>query len=588
MFGRAQRRLAAIVSTDVVGYSRLMGADETGTLARMKAHRAELWNPQIEKYGGRVVGTAGDALLVEFASAVSAVECSLAVQQGMAEREADQSDETRMLLRIGVNIGEVVIDGDDIFGDGVNIAARLQSIAPAGGICLSGKVHDEIAGKIAAAFEDAGAQEVKNIARPVQVWRWLPSAPTMPPSPPGARRLPPPDKPSIAVLSFTNMSGDPDQEYLSDGIAEDIITELSRFRSLMVIARNSSFTYKGRNVDLKQVATELGVRYVLEGSVRKGGNRVRVTGQLIDAETGSHIWAERYDRDLDDIFALQDEIASAIVGVVGAELDRAERNRAVGRPSNSLNAWELYQRGMWHLWRFTDADLTMAAALFANAIDVDANFGAAHSGIAAVCSARLLMGWTEDPDELLRRGLDAAKTAISIDEKDAAAHLMQSRLEANRANYETAIPEARRAVELNPNLAAGWYALGAALTWADQHEEAAVCLDRAMRLSPNDPLRSAFLGFRALAAWHLDGPAAALPWVQQASRDPKSDTWPDIFATAFHVELGQADEARRAVARVLEKRPNMRVSLIAEMSSGARYARKKQLLANLREAGLPE
>ncbi len=284
-----QRRLAAIVSTDVVGYSRLMGADEAGTLAAMRSHRAELWNPTIERFGGRVVGTAGDSLLVEFASAVAAVECAIAVQRGMVERNGDQPEEQRMQLRIGVNLGEVVVDGDDIFGDGVNLAARLEALSEPGGIALSGTVHEQVQGKTDVQFTDDGRHEVKNFAKPIQVWRWSPVGPAAGAEADSDEPLPLPDKPSIAVLPFENMSGDPEQEYFADGIAEDVITALARFRSLFVIARNSSFTYKGRAVDITQIARELGVRYVVEGSVRKAGNRVRINVQLIDATSGGTI-----------------------------------------------------------------------------------------------------------------------------------------------------------------------------------------------------------------------------------------------------------------------------------------------------------
>ncbi len=300
-----QRRLAAILAADVVGYSRLMEADEVGTLAAMKAHRQELWTPKIQEHDGRVAGTAGDSILVEFGSAVAAVECAVAVQKGMAELNARQPEERRMLLRVGINIGEVVVDGEDIYGDGVNIAARLEALCEPGGVALSGNVREQVQGKLDEQFEDAGEHEVKNITRPIRVWRWSETTPQEMAATPGtAESLPLPDKPSIAVLPFENMSGDPEQEYFSDGISEDIITELSRFRSLFVIARNSSFTYKGQAIDVQRVGHNLGVRYVLEGSVRKAGNRIRVTVQMIDAPSRKHVWAERYDRDLEDIFAV--------------------------------------------------------------------------------------------------------------------------------------------------------------------------------------------------------------------------------------------------------------------------------------------
>ena len=376
-----ERRLAAIVSTDVVGYSRLMGADKAGTLAAMRAHRKELWNPTIEKFGGRIVGTAGDSLLVEFASAVAAVESSVVVQRGMVERNADLPDDKRMLLRIGINIGEVVIEDDDIFGDGVNIAARMQEIAVPGGIAISRNAQEQVRDKLDIALADDGMHEVKNIAEPVHVWRWSPEGAGAAPAVPSAK-LKLPDKPSIAVLPFDNMSGDPEQEHFSDGISEDIITALSSLRWLFVIARNSTFTYKGSAVDVTRVSRELGVRYVVEGSVRKAANRVRITAQLIDGSTGNHVWAERYDRELDDIFALQDEITEAIVGRIDSEVRSSERERAHRKPPANLDAWDLYQQGSWHFLKITKEDTEIGRRLCQKAIERDPNFASAYAGLA--------------------------------------------------------------------------------------------------------------------------------------------------------------------------------------------------------------
>ena len=335
-----QRRLVAIVSADVVDYSRLMGADESGTLATLCAHRDELWNPTIEHFGGRVVGTAGDSILVEFASTVAAAECSISVQNGMAEQNADLPDDQRMLLRIGINIGEVIIEADDIYGDGVNVAARLQEIAEPGGIAVSGNVHEQIEGKLDSTFYDDGLHKLKNITRSVPVWRWLPqgtdfAAKTAVPS----ANLKLPDKPSIAVLPFDNMSGDPEQEYLADGIVEDVLTNLSQIHELFVIARNSSFSYKGQHPDPRKVAEELGVRYILEGSLRQAGTRVRITAQLIDGLDGSHLWAERYDRELTDIFELQDEITKKITTALQVRLTEGQQIIIRRNQTASFPAW---------------------------------------------------------------------------------------------------------------------------------------------------------------------------------------------------------------------------------------------------------
>jgi adenylate cyclase len=370
---RVERRLAAILAADVAGYSRLIGADEEGTLARLKALRRELVDPTLAEHHGRIVKTTGDGLLVEFASVIDALRCAVAVQQAMRERNASVSPTDRIEFRVGLHQGDIVVEDGDIFGDGVNIAARLEGIAEPGGICVSARVQEDAAGKLDLAFEDIGEPELKNIARPVHVYRVQLGGP------PASRRhagqrpavqsaaepaLPLPDKPSVAVLPFANMSSDPEQEFLADGIAEDVITALSRYPSLFVIARNSCFTYKGRAVDVRQVGRELGVRYVLEGSLRKSGNRVRVTAQLVEAATGNHLWAERYDRDLADIFAVQDEITEAVTIAVAPAVAGAEEQRAMRKPPGSLDAWAAYQRGLWHLGRTTPGGLYDGAHVF--------------------------------------------------------------------------------------------------------------------------------------------------------------------------------------------------------------------------------
>ena len=361
---RVQRRLAAILAADIVGFSRLMEADEEGTLARLKTLRADVIDPKVAEYGGRVFKSTGDGVLAEFSSAVDAVRHAIDVQRAMAELNADTPDDSRIAFRIGISLGDVVIDGEDLLGNGVNMAARMEGLADAGGICVSGNVQEHIGNSLDVMFEDMGEQSVKNIARPVRCYR------VRRPVDQAARirQSESADKPSIAVLPFNNISGDPEQEYFADGISEDIITALSRIREFSVIARNSTFTYKGRSVDVQTIAKELAARYVLEGSVRKAGSRVRVTAQLIEGTTGNHLWAERYDRDLVDIFAVQDEITHTVVGTIGPELGRAEQQRANSKPPDNLGAWDCYQRGKWHLHRRTNEqmkeDLAKARSLF--------------------------------------------------------------------------------------------------------------------------------------------------------------------------------------------------------------------------------
>src|SRR5262252_7234343 len=342
------RKLAAILAADIAGYSRLMGLDEAGTAKALREHRAAI-DPILAGHGGRIFKTTGDGVLVEFPSIVAAVESALALQKLMAERNADVPEDRRMLFRIGINLGDVLIEGDDVLGDGVNIAARLEGLAEPGGICISDDSYRQVRGKLDASFEDAGEQQLKNITRPVRIYRVRFDGAAK-----SAPMLPLPSKPSIAVLAFRNMTGDPEQEYFADGIAEDIITMLSRSQSLFVIARNSSFTYKGRAVDVKQVARELGVRYVLEGSVRKAGNRVRITGQLIDTASGAHIWADRLDGALDDIFELQDEVASRVAGAIEPKLRQSEMERAARKPPESLDAYDLYLRALAQLYKYSE------------------------------------------------------------------------------------------------------------------------------------------------------------------------------------------------------------------------------------------
>jgi len=387
---RVERRLAAILAADVAGYSRLMGQDEAGTLARLKAVRRQLIDPQVAEHKGRIVKTTGDGILIEFPSVVEAVACAVAVQQGMARRNAAVRQDQRIEFRVGINSGDVIVEDGDIHGDGVNVAARLEGLAEAGGICVSAMVHDQVQGRLDCGFEDLGEQSLKNIARPVRVYKVGPPAPSLgrlgrhagetPAVQQAALALP--DKPSIAVLPFQNMSGDPEQEYFADGMVEEIITALSRIRWLFVIARNSSFIYKGQAIDIKRVGQDLGVRYVLEGSVRRGGDRVRVTAQLIDAISGAHVWAERYDRDLSDIFAVQDEITANVAGIIEPALAEAEQQRVLRKPPESLDAWEAYQRGLWHFNKYAPAENQIALVFFRQAIGLDPNFAPGHYGYA--------------------------------------------------------------------------------------------------------------------------------------------------------------------------------------------------------------
>jgi TolB-like protein len=414
---RVERRLTAILAADVAGYSRLTGLDEEGTHAQLQAHLGSLVDPKIAEHRGRVVKNTGDGLLAEFSSVVDAVRCAVDVQRGMAERNADVPQEKRIEFRIGINVGDVMIDRGDIFGDGVNVAARLEGLAEPGGICVSGRVQDDARGKLEVAFEDAGEQQLKNIERAVRVYRVRPSgaAATTRPS------LPLPDKPSIAVLPFENMSGDPEQEYFADGIVEEIITALSQFRQLFVIARNSSFTYKGRAVDVKQVGRELGVRYVLEGSVRKLGSRLRITGQLVDASTGAHLWADRFDGGLEDLFDLQDQVAAKVVSVIARKLEGAEIERSKRKPTESLDAYDYYLRARARVGRHTREGNDQTLGLLYKAIELDPRFASAY-GLAAWCYAqRKARGWMVDARQESAEAARLARRAVYLGKDDALA-----------------------------------------------------------------------------------------------------------------------------------------------------------------------
>lgn len=502
---RVDRRLAAILAGDIAGYSRLMGADEEGTLRQLKGHRRELVDPKITEHRGRIVKTTGDGILVEFVSVVDAVRCAVDIQRGMADRNAEVPADNRIQFRIGINVGDIIIDGDDIFGDGVNVAARLEALADPGGIMVSGVVHDQVRDKLNFGFEDLGEQAVKNIVRPIGVHRVsltenTPLATSK--SAAAAAKTEPStaSRPSIAVLPFVNMSGDPEQEYFADGISEDIITGLSKLRWLFVIARNSSFTYKGKAVDVKRVARELGVRYVLEGSVRKGGNRVRITAQLIDAGTGNHIWADRYDGELTDVFALQDEITRKAVAAIEPNLLEAEGIRSQHRSPDDLDAWDMVMQANSTFWRLTKHDSEAAIAILRRAVERYPNYAPAHSMLAFALLISRQVGWLSMDPEVNEPAARAAH-AVELDDRDPWAHLALAYVASTRRRTDEAVDEFQRALDLNPNFAAAHGYLAMALTFDGRSEKAIEHAEQAIRMSPNDPQNAIFNV--ALAGSHL-------------------------------------------------------------------------------------
>ena len=547
----ASRRLAAILAADVAGYSRLMGVDEEGTLERLKTLRRELVDPKIAEHKGRIVKTIGDGLLVEFASVVDAVRCAVEVQQAMPERNTSVGADDRIELRIGINLGDIIIEDDDIYGDGVNIAARIEALADAGGVFVSNTVHDHVRDRLPFVFEDLGEQQVKNIARPVRVYRVrdLGAAAKSPPAP-ALPTLPLPDKPSIAVLPFQNMSGDPEQEYFADGMVEEIITALSRIRWLFVIARNSSFTYKGQAVDVKQVGRELGVRYVLEGSVRKAGGRVRITAQLIDATSGAHLWADRFDGSLEDVFDLQDKVASGVAGVIEPALQAAEMRRSAARPTTDLSAYDLYLRALAVFRPITRERTAEALELLDRAIAIDRHYGPALS-LAALCHLPLALdGWAEDPGTSRRKGIELARQALAAGENDPA-------VLANAAfvlgffgeDIGAMIGLVDRALVLNPSFARGWYVSGNLRVWAGHHDLAIEHVETSLRLSPRERIGMplSVLGMAYFFKHQFDEAASKL---LLAIQDHPGSPSPYRFLAACYAHMGRLDEARAIVARL--------------------------------------
>jgi len=545
----AVRKLAAILAADVAGYSRLMGADEEGTHERLMAHLRELVDPKIQEHRGRVVKNTGDGLLAEFASVVDAVRCAVEVQRGMIDRESEMPDDRRTRFRIGINLGDVIVEEHDIFGDGVNVAARLEALAEPGGICVSRVVRDQVRDKLDYTFEDLGEQQVKNIIRPVRAYR-IGLGLRPPAAASSAPALALPDKPSIAVLPFQNMSGDPEQEYFVDGMVEEITTVLSRIRWLFVIARNSSFTYKGQAIDVKQVGRELGVRYVLEGSVRKGGNRVRITAQLIDALTVAHLWADRFDGLIEDVFELQDEVASSVAGVIEPTLQAAEIRRSAERPTSDLTAYDLYLRALPRYEAAEKNKTIEALELLGQAIERDPHYSLALA-LASQCHAHLhVSGWTDDPGLHRRRAVDLAQRAVRGAGDDPntlgrAAHALG--YSGGDLGAATALVD--RCVELNPSYASGWINSGWLRLWAGQPDLAIEHLETGLRLNPRDRQHGAVMGIGVahFFARRLEDAAAMLLRALQ-----ERPSWvPNYrFLASCYAHMGRLEEARELVKRL--------------------------------------
>ena len=571
---RVERRLAAILAADVAGYSRLMGVDEEGTLAALKADRREIIDPKIAEHRGRIVKTTGDGALVEFASAVDAVRCAMEIQRAMAERNAAVPEDRRIEFRIGINVGDIIIDEGDIYGDGVNIAARVETLASPGAICLSENAYQQMKGKLTLDVSDMGEQQLKNIAQPVRVYRvrldgaTATVAPTLP------------DKPSIAVLPFANMSGDPEQEYFADGISEDIITGLSKLRWFFVIARNSSFTYKGKAVDVKRVARELGVRYVLEGSVRKGGNRVRITAQLIDAATNNHIWADRYDGELTDVFALQDEITKKVVAAIEPRLLEAEGIRSQNRSPDDLGAWEMVIQANSLFWRLTKTENEAAIALLKRAVERYPDYAPAHSMLAFMILVSGHLGWSVE-----EQAAALAARAAALDDNDPWAHLALGYAAFVRRQTSVATAEFRRAIALNPNFAAAYGYLGWALAFDGQSDQAIAHLEEAIRMSPHDPQNAVFNAGFAAAHYLAGRYAKAVEYSSTALQQRSAFTAGYRIHCASLAQNGQIDEARAVLARLKELQPDVSIAWIKQ-NVPYQPGPMAKFLEGMRKAGL--
>ena len=584
---RVERRLSAIFASDIVGYSRLMEADEEGTLARMNAHRREFLEPAVAQNRGRIVKRTGDGVLIEFSSAVDAARCAIDVQRGMGERNAGVSPERRIELRIGIHVGDIMIEDDDIFGDGVNIAARLESIAQPGGICISDDAYRQVRGKVNVNFQDSGEQELKNIARPVRVYQLRPEAATAAAKPASGLALP--DKPSIAVLAFQNMSGDVEQEFFADGIAEDIITALSKAHWLFVIARNSSFSYKGKSVDVREVGRDLGVRYVLEGSVRKVGNRVRITAQLIDATSGHHVWAERYDRALEDIFAVQDEITRSIIGAIAPGIVAAEIQRTRGKEAAQLGQWERVMRAHWHVWRFTREDCREAFHLTDEILRRDPNNALALADLSFNWHFGGVFGWTTEPiAKAMEKSGDAARRAVAAEDRDATAQAALAVYEVFSNRHDDAIKRLMRAVELDPNSSLARGQLGVALSFGGEPDRSIAALEDAKRLSPRDYLMVIWHAVDAWSHLHAERFADAMACAKQAIEF--NPAFPDshgiLAAAAAH--LWQMTEAQAGLAEFVRLLPELTLSDPRLIRPFRRPADRERFFAGLRKAGLAE
>jgi adenylate cyclase len=588
---RVERRLVAVLAADVAGYSRLMGADEEGTLAQLKACRKALFDPKIAEHRGRIVKTTGDGMLVEFASAVDAARCAVELQRSMAEQNTEVPQVKRMEFRIGIHVGDIIIDENDIFGDGVNIAARLEGIAEAGGICMSEDTYRQVRGKVEIIFDDLGPQTLKNIAEPVRAWRVQRGGqrPTMalPGSPADqAPALALPDKPSIAVLPFQNMSGDPEQEYLADGMTEDIITLLSQTRDFIVIARSSTAALKTKSIDVTNIGQQLGVRYILEGSVRKAGNKIRVNAQLVEARTANRIWANHFDRELVDLFAVQDDVASGIVGALHPQLLTAEAQAYRRQPPSSLDAWGLVARGMMALISFKEENLTTAADLASRAIAIAPEFGLSYGLRAFALGYRAYMQWGGDWRADAKQASADIKRALSEQGDDPTVLFLAGGASWFMGRVLSGVGLLERAIQLNPNLAMARALLSLGYASLDRPIDGLIQVNAAFRLSPRDPMACQFFAAQTLCNFVAGDFLTAIASAERGLHINANSIDNHLYMAASLAKLGESARAARQVQLALRITPKITLEVIAR---GARDAPGwAKYHAALRHAGLPE
>jgi adenylate cyclase len=579
------RRLAAVLAADVVGYSRLMEADEAGTLARLNTVRLELIDPAIANCKGRIVKTTGDGILVEFQSVTEALRCAVDFQERMARRNRDMSASRALLYRIGINLGDVIVEEGDIFGDGVNVAARLESIAEPGGICISGAVYDQVGDRLPIVYEDLGEQQVKNISRAIRVYKVLLNGQTSAPTKVATEHASPTvsvRNPSIAVLPFVNMSGDPEQEFFADGLTEDIITELSRFRQLLVISRNAVFVHKGKPIKSQQIAREFGVDYIVEGSVRKAADRVRVTVQLIDGETEIHLWGERYDRKLEDIFAIQDEVTSAIAATLFGRIEAARHDQVQRKPTENMAAYEYVLTGKVLHHRSNRESNAEAILMLNRAIDLDPNYAHAHAWKACVTGQAWLHGWCEDADASLQVILDELQTALSLDDNDADVHRILAALKLNFNEHDKAAYHQNRALSLNPNSDLIVVQQGEVLTWLGRPEEGIEWIRRAMRLNPYHPER--FWSHLGRAQYTARAYADA---IESFSKPTAPDHTHHAFLAASSAQLGNRVAAIAHAREVLQRKQDFTVSSYLQALHYQQPSDTEHVREGLLKAGLP-